>query len=310
MVNTSEHQELLPTAHETQIPVLDLFDPIDSILNQYVNAVTEDQLITDRAQRFLVRSAKRKEAGAAGTLLRTHRGLIASVAFQFKGQGVTSEELLLMGGETLLATALSHKIHDPESFSDQAILAMEAKFEEAAGPKTTYDIATQDMLPMDRILHFVRGFEYIDVTRPLATIGPASTPLIERLAGKLSIAKRAQAVRDIAKLKPAGRAALAILHLPTDEIARSQDLKPNSLGRVIEDIRTTLGVNNRLGAALVALEAGVEFEVLPSPPLDALTIRQRQIAYRRNKSNKGIAVELGITESQVAYAMKPLYAIT
>jgi DNA-binding NarL/FixJ family response regulator len=293
-------------------PVLDLSDPLDAILNEYTRQVSADALPLGKEQRTLIKGTQRRDLSATDSLVETHEGLVAAVGYQYKGFGIDSVDLLAIGRRELVRTALKHDFNGKDNFNDQAIIDMEGAFESAIFGSPVTDTKQQSTThPMDRILHFVQDLQHINTTAPASPEDMATTPLAEKLAHHLSIMKRSRAADQVAQLQPAGRAVLPYLHLPTQQIAQSQNLEPNPLGKVIERVRADFGAPSRLGAALVALEAGVEFiNIQPAPPMDELTIVQRQIAVRALQSNEAIAAELGITESKLEHDMSALYSIT
>lgn len=292
-------------------PLLDVSDTIDFQLNDYVTQVANDDLPTGHEQRRLIRGTKQRDVAAANTIITRHEGLIAAVAYGFKGRGIDSEDLLIMGRREFLRTALDHVICGPEDFNNSAIVAMESGFASALGEETPADGSSgYSESPMDRVLHFVESVRHVDITQPVASEDAPITPLVERLVTQLTLVKRAKAAHEIAQLKPAERAVLPFLHLPTKEIATSQNLEPNPLGKVIESLRQELRAPSRIGLALVALEGGVQFDLQPPVSHDAMTIRQRQVAFRYLKSRPEIAAELGLSQSEMDHAITDVYGIT
>ncbi len=309
-----QYHEIAQQSSETTEHILDLADPLDRMLNGYIDDISRDRLPTGTEQRDHVLGVQHGSLVSAKELIESHAGLIAAVGYRFKSRGIGSSELLATGSKELVRIALHYDTSKGlKCFNDDIVVALEHRFRSMLDgePVPAYAYPPTASSPMDNVVHFVQGLEHVNPSKPLEPSSGSTRLMIEKMTGRLAALKQSKARENVAALKPAGRAVLPYLHLPVEEIAESQGLTPTAFGKVMEGVRDKLQVPSRLGAAIVAHEAGVQFHDLrPSPPIASLTIRQRQVASRVINGNREIAGTLGITQRQVMYALRTLYKIT
>jgi DNA-binding CsgD family transcriptional regulator len=283
----------------------DPYDPIDTLLVSFREAVRLDNLPIPSQQRNLARGVRCRDPSSARELIRLHRGLIAAVAYPFKDFGMESSELLLAGSNALLLAAPAYNQESFGGFYDYTIGILEQTFCEAVGKKHGSPHDTPALFnSMNNVVRFIDNLR--EPTEAVSPPSDSTLRLVDRLTSQLRIINRARASQEIAAFGLVAETLLPLLHLPTDEIEKRMDLSPQRTKSAINQVTYTLGVRTRAEAARVAFEGGVHFDIQASPQIDELTLEERQIASRSAKSNEQIAVELELRKGKVARLRKSL----
>jgi len=294
-------------------------DPLDTALDDFRRRVLDDGLPTPIKQLQLVRGTQHEHHASGRELVRSHLGLIAAVAYPFKYRGVGSKDLLILGLGFLIQAALTYDLEDSYSYSfnDHAVESLEGAFRQKFGEDSP-DIrqSSSELSPTDRIVDFARRLEVIDGSKPVFPPDPYTTQLVNGLASYLrlgSIHQKKEAVRtldlqlrilsqrkaaqQIADLPPEAQEMLPLMHLSTSEIlARKAPMTKHHLQYLVGIMMQGLGASNRRQVMLVAFEAGkVQLDQGDLPPLEQLTIRERQVGSRLHNEDTAIAEELGLT---------------
>jgi DNA-binding NarL/FixJ family response regulator/DNA-binding CsgD family transcriptional regulator len=286
-------------------------NPIDCLVDEYRKVVALDTLPTATEQQTIIRGVQQRGAESARALINRHRGLIAVIAYQFKNRGTGNKELLIIGGEAMLQAARTQLLYDPEGFNDYAISVMNSALSQAVGEDPTADDYEPPRLgSMDDVTNFVTSLHPDKSYKPIFPPNNATLPLVKTLAYRLRILNQQRAAREIARLSPSAQMILPLLHLPTSEIAQKNDLTPKALRHATKIIFKELDVHTRPQLAFLAYIGGVHFAIKSPPPIEKLTLRQRQVAGLYLEPSRVIASELDLSKEQVDHTAASLYADT
>lgn len=287
----------------------DLSDPIDVALVDYRELVQHDQLPDDAVNRRFIAGLREQDPYAPRGLLRLHKGLVAAVAYPFKGQGIASIELLTIGGNALLFAAKTHRGH--LDFADYAVECIE----EALSDKLpdVRPVGTSELYflrPLDRVVNFVGGLKDPDPNQAVDPTNPWAVQTIGRLVVGLEAARKVRVAHEVKALEPRIQEILPLLHLQDQEIRGRKGYSVTYLDKRKRAARDRLQLPSRVDLALIAHEAGVQFDLMPAPPIDQLSRKQRMAATRMNRTDEKIAEEIDLSKPQVRRLMKSLFAIT
>jgi DNA-binding CsgD family transcriptional regulator len=260
--------------------LLDLSDPIDAILIDFKKDVACGNLPTAEEQLRLTMGVQRMDTESARALIRSHRGLVAAVAYGFKATGTESRELLLTGTGALIEAAETYSIRDSKEFNDHAIaiigrsLAIYFPFPEVS----TNPADTSQPRPIERFTHLMDDLQ--DDAR------------LED--------QRRQAAKGLQELlQPHVYRMLTYLHLPESEIGKLTGLTTGSLRYAAQIAKDKLGVQTREGVALAALERGVQFDIKRVPRDTEFSMREKDVVERLALRNSEIQDELQLSKKQV-----------
>jgi DNA-binding CsgD family transcriptional regulator len=158
----------------------------------------------------------------------------------------------------------------------------------------------------------------IDAVSAAWPVPPYHTEILEAIAGpplegaEAQVMLRQQARERLAGLTPREQEALPFLHLYGADVDANEscDFSRSLLSRHVSSAARKMGVGGREELALLALEAGVRYDVKTPDGIGHLSIQQRKVSTRLDKSNSEIAAELELTEYQVIGIMTSLYKAT
>jgi DNA-binding CsgD family transcriptional regulator len=283
--------ELYPVSYEEAETsrLLDARDPIDVLVIDYKKAVQRDHLLTERENRELIGCYQRHDLEAGRQLVRSHRGLVAAVAYPFKDYAA-SEDLLVAGSKSLLAAALSYDLQTTGDFQDHIIVSLRTKFESDYPDTKKYEPEDYGVVPMAKLVMFVH-----DLHEP-ETDQERSQLQLRRMLPKVPLGSFGLTERRV----------LPVLHLPGEEASRRAGLQLSSIRSATHRVSEKFGAQTREELAIELHRLGVRYDLLPPPLAGSLTVRERLVAACLYKRNPEIAVELGMTEKTVGRSVQSL----
>lgn len=300
---------VIDPSERKQVIKLDRHDPIDGLVLAYKEAVRGEYL--DYApgaaappppaqQRVLIAGFNSGNLDATRQLADSHMGLVAAVAFPFKGGRLNSEELLETGRHVLLHSAKTYDSNEGD-FGDHAARAIHAALQAQQPELAAGSYITAEQPPMESI------YRFLEAARPGRAKKLVAKPEPE---GPMHGPKTAAEVLQEAKLDESEMGVLQNLHLRTDGIMAATGLSKNQVHVQRAAVSTKLGVRNLEEAALTGMAAGIEYDIRKIPPRKDFSLQERQVAMRRYLPNKQVAEELGLAGFRLTTIMKALWKKT
>jgi DNA-binding NarL/FixJ family response regulator len=257
-------------------------NPLDNLLIAYREDI-EFEIAPDEAeQEALVSTVKLADTGSEAArvsrkaLVDRNLGRVATLLYPYRYQA-DSKELIKIGSIALVRAALTYGRKADGTFDDYSMAVVRqvlaAQFPDVeVGPH-------EQGRPEDLILQLVPD-----------VYDPAVEDLIRP-------AKRSRSTPYPGRLPENPDIILPVLHLPNAEVMSRTGLTYRGVYAALGHAKEKYEVTSRMGAALRALEDGVQFIDLRNPgPLSGYTIRERTVvsmlgAY--NRTEIGTAVGLG-----------------
>jgi hypothetical protein len=272
---------------------LNTSDPIDALLIELSNDSSDNLVPVGTEQRYLVQGVRNKDTNSAKRLVNTHKGLIAVIAYCFKGFG-ESRDLLIDGAKALLHAADTYRFNNEEEFSDFATLIIQDELRLKSYKKLSLTPVYFGR-PMEQVLQYVAELKKSETALPLLRVEDTRE------------LQRQQKIEELEKLTDEERKILPFLHLPQADVVHKVSLPLHALHKALKGAKTTLGVTSTPGLAIAAWERGVEFEgLITSLPLEEFTIKERMVATRLIQSNSEISEDLELTPKQVTRSIQSL----
>lgn len=235
---------------------LDPQDPIDRLLIDYKEDVTNDSLQTAAEQRSLIVGLRNGDLDSARALIDGHRGLIAAIAYPFKAGELNSEQLLERGVHAFVQAAKTYDTTGGVDFSDYAAAAVHDVFSDATPDMAGGSFIGLPQRPMESV------YQFMQTVRPVR--GSQSK---QRLEEQMAARKRL-------KLDPLQRTILQrIVYMKDKDVAQQPDidLSTDSIAKHVSDIMqaASLPHNNRTALLLKLHREGMKFHVAtPIKPVD------------------------------------------
>jgi DNA-binding NarL/FixJ family response regulator len=282
-----------PTKFLTRVNYLDPSDQFDQQLIAYQQNVREGQEPTFVYQNALIEGTKRDSLTSARRLVDCNRGMIAAIAYPFRGQGVEDADLVKNGVRELIRAAKAYDRDEEDNFTDYVALRIHTAFSKILPGIAGDSFVEAHERPMEGVYAF------------LQTLQVARSPITMRR-------KLEQDRRDKERiLTPRESQVLPLLHLPEADVASTLDLGVERIQDITASLKRKLDSGQRREElALKALERGVKFDVLPIQDVGSFTIEERMVAMRLAKRNIDIADELGISKKRVKNSITSLLRIT
>nr|MDP9212223.1 LuxR C-terminal-related transcriptional regulator [bacterium] len=266
---------------------LDLSDPIDALLSEFIEEAEADRLPTGSEQRRLVMGVQRGDRECASELVKSHRGFVAAVVFPLKRPDISSKEILLTASQALIDAAQEFNYDGPVDFNDHAIIEVHRS---VVALRDGEDSDAPDRLdkPMERLL---------------CEAGEAPAAFRSRSAYRQELERR---YTELGRLTPSQLEILPTLHLSSHAAAEQTKKSVRGVMQLRTQAAGRLGLHNRIELALWAADQGVPFELKKRPPLDRFTIRERQVATRLSQEDREIAKDLELSVRQVRLSLASL----
>lgn len=271
-------------------------DPIDALLIRFREDVEFDMLPDEAEQAQLVATVQRANKGTEAArlssrraLVERYRGRIAAEAYPYKGYGVESKTLLKTVTIALVRAALTHAPSGGLTFNDYSAVFIREVLN-AQFPAVAANLPSRAS-PEERVLQLIP-----DVYNPVI-LEPQKPMFSESRTG---------IIRKLG-FRPDPRIILPLLHLPHAEIREQTGLSHRAFYITLRQAKGLLEASTTMEAAVRALEEGVQFDGLRTPPpLEQFSLRQRIIAPQLDRENGELAKAVGLKASQLSRDIESL----
>lgn len=261
---------------------MDPADPLDRQLIEYKKIIAAEELPTAVEQRRMVAGLRRGRLASARELVARHTGLIAAAAYPFKGDKLSSDELLRSGVHAFLQAAKRYDLTTGEDFSDYAAAAVHGSLASSMPEMAGDSFIELPQNPMEGVYQFME------------TVQPATNGRHHEF-----IARRTRE-REQRQLTAEESQVWGLLHLKADDIRDRLGFSSSyKVESTLSSLKKKLDVETREAAALQGLEAGISYDLVEIPAREEFTVRERLVATRLGKRNAEIAEELGMSRTMV-----------
>jgi len=260
------------------------------IISYASNIGDKKDINTASGQRDAVLGARDGSAASFSELLEFNRGLVASIAFPYRG--IPYENLMTSGEQVLLDAIASYDVRQSSrSFTNFAIPLINDAFEREYGTPIQGTFITDDQYPVYSVYRFAETM--------------AKAVQKERMA---SVDRQIETKKELLEL-------LEVEGLKEDLLAEIEDLQYLSLsfydmqvqsGFTIAEyndkltkIRKKWNIPNLETLALLCVDAGIAFQTPPLERVEKLTDVEKQVTMLSYKSQLTISRETGIKRTEL-----------
>lgn len=273
-------------------PASESSDPIDDLVYEFIEAVAKDRLPAAAVQRRTIEGVQAGDPEAARRLVRTNRGLIATLAFFHRTPDSKSAALLREGGRALVRAAGTY---DPNKahFEDHAVMTIrEALVERFPHAGNGNGLPDSDF-PMQGVLHAAVELRERGLRQGGDELSPASPADTEHEPEVLH------------PFTPFQRKVLRRLHLPNKDIASNLKCPCHVVEGALGKVFDQTPFDTRIPLALHLQASGLRYALVePARPLDELLETwELEVARSLERTNGEIGADKNMSDSQMANAI-------
>jgi hypothetical protein len=167
-----------PERDSPEVNYLNPADPIDACLIDYRTAINKDTVPTMAQQRVMIAGLRSGQSTALTEFVDNHMGIVAAVAYPYKGAGLTSEDLLQAGIQALIRAGQEYVRADSIDFSDFAADAVNGELASLLPDKARGSYVGSSGYPMQDIYQFMQTVEVQEIP-PEETVPAEDAPAAE-----------------------------------------------------------------------------------------------------------------------------------